>query len=499
MPAGLSKAFLNQNQPPIMSELIQNPHRKWYSSPTLWLIIVSTVAIFVRLLLVVFYQPVSFGDTPSYFRLAETVLKGFVGYDGTRTPGYPVFLALTGNDRTTWLIQLLLGLFTTLLLFYIGLKLTGKAWFGGLIGLSHTLNLGQLFFEANLLTEALTTFLMVLTMAGIMVWLLYRKWRGFWLALILGTASTLTLLVRPLFIYLPFYLFTFLLVESRLATPKVKPEPSEDSPDPPQPAPPRMALRLVLGFLIPVVLLLGGWLSFIHKNFNEWSLTTMNGYHLVQHTGSFFEYVPDEYASLRDTYIKYRDAQIDQYGTQTNAIWDAIPEMSKVSGYSFYALSRVLAHISIDLILHYPFLYLKNAAGGWWMFWRVPVYWSAEALRIPALSSGVSLLITLERGLIFITNLAFILGSISFVIIESLSAVRRRSSPLFLRQQNPTLRAYLWLLLGNIWIASVLQTLLDHGDNPRFLVPLQSLVILWVAAFIFQWVISRKSSFPGTA
>ena len=140
-------------------------------------------------------------------------------------------------------------------------------------------------------------------------------------------------------------------------------------------------VRLGIAFLIPVILLLGGWLTFMHKNFGEWSLTTMTGYHLVQHTGNFFEYVPDEYASLRDTYIKYRDAHIAEFGTQTNAIWDAIPEMSQVSGYSFYALSRVLTRISIQLILKHPFLYIKNALSGWWMFWRVPVYWSADALR----------------------------------------------------------------------------------------------------------------------
>jgi hypothetical protein len=37
-----------------------------------------------------------------------------------------------------------------------------------------------------------------------------------------------------------------------------------------------------------------------------------------------------------------------------------------------------------------------------------------------------------------------------------------------------------WCILGTVWIASVLQTILDHGDNPRFLIPLQSLVVLWV-------------------
>jgi len=235
-----------------------------------------------------------------------------------------------------------------------------------------------------------------------------------------------------------------------------------------------------------VVLLVGGWLSFIHKNFGEWSFTTMTGYHLVQHTGSYFEYVPDEYASLRDIYIKYLDEQIAQYGTQTNAIWDAIPEMSRVSGYSFYALSTVLARISIDLILHHPILYIKNAISGWWLFWRAPVYWSAESLQFTWMAGMVKLLVQLERALMFLFNLLFIFVSIVFVIIELVYTLRRKPSPLAIRSANPILYAYLWMLLGNIWIASILQTLLDHGDNPRFLVPLQSLVILWVAAFALQ-------------
>ena len=112
-----------------------------------------------RLLIILLYQPVAYGDTPSYRRLADTVLHGFAGYDGTRTPGYPVFLALVGNDQHVWLAQLLLGFITTLLIFFIGWKLTDKPWFGGLLALAHTLNLGQLFFESNLLTESLTTFL----------------------------------------------------------------------------------------------------------------------------------------------------------------------------------------------------------------------------------------------------------------------------------------------------------------------------------------------------
>jgi phosphotransferase system glucose/maltose/N-acetylglucosamine-specific IIC component len=53
-------------------------------------------------------------------------------------------------------------------------------------------------------------------------------------------------------------------------------------------------------------------------------------------------------------------------------------------------------------------------------------------------------------------------------------------------------RSYYACLAGTIWIASILQTLLDHGDNPRFLVPLQSLVVLWVLGFVVEFITRRK-------
>jgi hypothetical protein len=461
-------------------------------SPTLWLVIVVAVGMLERLFVILFYQPVSYSDTSSYRRLAETVLKGFANYDGTRTPGYPVFLALVGNDQRVWLMQLLLGLVTTLFLFYIGWKLTDKAWFGGIIALVHTLNLGQLFFESNLLTETLTTFLFILTMLGVLVWLLNPRMRSIWLAFLLGLSSTATLLVRPLFIYLPFLILIFLWLSSRLfsgpepmAGVKIGENQQEST---------RKALnpwRFSLALLIPVILLLGGWISFIHKEFGDWSLTTMTGYHLIQHTGNFFEYVPDEYATIRDIYIKYRDEHIARYGTQTNTIWEAIPEMSQVSGYSFYALSRVLTRISIQLILKHPWLFAKSVASGWWLFWRTSFYWSADGLKISWLAGGLKIVILFQRGILFVINLFFIFTSLYFTFTESLTAIRRKPSSILIRFSKPAQHAFFWFLLANIWLTSILQTLLDHGDNPRFLVPLQSLVVLWVAAFILQ-AVKRK-------
>ena len=118
----------------------------------------------------------------------------------------------------------------------------------------------------------------------------------------------------------------------------------------------------------------------------------------------------------------------------------------------------------MQLILAYPDRYLANAAEGWWLFWRAPVYWKPEALGSvrPALE-GLALV---ERGLLFGMNMLF-LGSTLLAL-----AWRRWRDWLKLTP------AWVFVIL-TIWMTSILQTLPDHGDNPRFLIPLQSWVVLW--------------------
>jgi len=445
------------------------------------------VAILIRLALWLRYSPVPYSDTPSYRRLAESVLGGFTRYDGTRTPGYPVFLALVGPDARVWAVQMGFGVLVSLILFFLGWRLSGRSWFGALLALAHSLNLGQLFFEANLLTETLTTFLLAAAFAGVYLLLKQQNQPHWVLSAGTGLAVSLALLTRPLFVYLPVWIVLFLYFALSISVVTGKRFSWKT-----------LLVRLV-SFAIPVVLLVGGWVLFIHQRFGDWGLTTMTGYHLVQHTGGYFEYVPDEYAELRDTYILYRDANIAATGTQTNTIWEAIPEMSRVSGLNFYDLSRTLAHISIQLIREHPGFYLMNVAEGWWMFWRAPVYWSAEALQAPGLTGAIRTLVTTERLLLVIVNIIFVLGSLAWLAGCYLPARWIRRPPAWFRRLRTTFRTqrgnpgnaltdhhFMLFLVGNIWITSLLQSLLDHGDNPRFLLPLQSFVLLWVAWFILR-------------
>lgn len=421
----------------------------------IWLGTVLVVALLERLLLWLSYRPVPYGDSPSYRRLAEAVLNGFHGYDGTRTPGYPIFMALIGPDQRIFLVQMGLGIGITLILFYLGWQLTRRTWFAGLAALLYSLSLGQLFFEANLLTETLTTFFIALMLAGMCYALTHLEKAPIWLAFLLGVSSSLALITRPLFIHLPFWCLLFLAFQRSGAKTSLN-------------------WRRVVVFLLPVVLIVGSWLGFIHSRYHMWSLTTMTGYHLVQHTGNFFEFTPDKYAVIRDIYLQSRAAHIAEYGTQTSTIWDAIPALQKATGLSFYDLSRTLTRISVQLILEHPGLYLQNVLKGWWLFWRAPVYWSPEALRWPSIVPALQAIILAQRVCLVGANLVFIVFSIPALFIRRLMPDRKG------------LQALLWVLVGTVWIASVLQTLLDHGDNPRFLVPLQSFVALWVLWFGFK-------------
>lgn len=439
------------------------------------------VALSVRLALLLSYQIAAYSDTNSYRRLSQALLDlmqgGSHGYDGTRVPGYALFLALAGSDRAVWLVQMGLGLLVTLLFFIIGWKISGRTWIGGLAALLHTLNLGQLFFEASLLTETLATFWVVLSLAGL-VWgieLARQPNRECWLVALaagMGLSAAAAVLTRPLFVYLPFWLALCVFWTWQPL---------------PDPAGVEVgswrgfwqALRRVFYPLVAMTLAVAlpvlSWVNFIHSTYGFSSLTVMTGYHLVQHTGVFFEYVPEEDALLRDTYLRYREARIAETGTQTNTIWEAIPELSKVSGLNFYDLSRQLARISMNLIRAHPDLYARSVLKGWSMFWLAPVYWSPELLRWSSLEPVLTALIWIERVLLILANSMFLLSSLAALLMKRL-------------RQTFHIPAGLWALAGSVWAASIVQTLLDHGDNPRFLVPLQSVVVLWVVYIIAKLI-----------
>ena len=403
------------------------------------------------------YAPISYGDTGSYMRLGEALKDlSFSGYDGTRVPGYPAFLALLDlqPDRV-WFVQMFLGLMISMLLYWIAWRTTESMALGFVVGALYNLIPGQFLFEANLLTETLTTFFAVLSLYLFVCFTRVRSPAcGYGLIMLLGVVASMVGLVRPLFFPLSVWFLPFVWLAAKGDW--------------------KQKMLFAALYSIGPLILQGSWLVYMKQHYHVVSPTAMAGYSLVQHTGEYFDYLPDKYASIRDTYIRFRDAQIAARGVQTNAIWEAIPEISKASGLGFYELAREMQRISWWLIRHHPDLYLKNVIEGWVSFWKAPVYWRPEAVQSVFAGVFLSGMAIVGRGISLLANFLFL--SFSALVVVSAKWRRRLQFDLI------TIVA-----CGMIWMISILQTLLDHGDNPRFLVPLQVLVICLVARSLWFW------------
>ncbi len=425
--------------------------------------VLAGVGILQRVLLWLGYPPVNYGDTGTYFRLAGVVGRWTLkGYDGTRVPGYPAFVALAGSEpRVVYALQLGLGVAISLLLFWMTLRTTHSVALSLLLGLLYDLIPGQFLFEANLIAETLTAFLLTLSLA-LLAGLQHARSTpsdGAW-AVSLGAASALAGLVRPLFFYLPAWLLFFLWNRRNGQR--------------------RLILRLA-AFCVGPALLLGGWLWFIYSTYGMLSPTVLSGYGLIQHTGSYFEYLPDSAAPIRDTYVRLRDERVAERGDQTNTIWDAIPELSAASGLGFYDLSREIQRLSIQLICEHPLRYARSVAEGWVDFWKAPVYWKPEAVESAGARAALGAWATAGRALSLAANALFLLASAAALVLPK---VRKRLG----------VDAHLMAAAGTVWIGSVVQTLADHGDNPRFLVPAQMLVFYVVVRMAYaSWRSMRRS------
>ena len=423
--------------------------------------LLAVIGVVQRVVLRIAYPPVEYSDTSAYLRLGRVLASGSMhGYDGRRVPGYPAFTALAGGEPPSiYALQLGLGVAISLLLFWMTYRATRSARLGVLVGLLYDLIPGQFLFEANLLSETLTAFLVILSMAllGELLRAEGRRVDTLW-ALLLGISSALPGLTRPEYYFLPVWLIPFVVTGSTDL---------------------RRAVRRLVAFLPLPALMLGGWVGYIYSHYGMLSPTVVVGYGLVQHTGPYFEDLPDSAAPLRDTYVRLRDERVAARGDQTNTIWTAIPDLMGASGLSFYDLSRELQRLSLQLIRTHPDRFALSAAEGWVDFWKAPVYADVEAIASPPARAGMQAWALAGRALSLAANALFLLGCAAWVVSRR---VRRRLAV------DPHMLA----ATGTVWITSVVQTLVEHGDNPRFLAPTQMLVVYVVARWAYAWWMARR-------
>jgi 4-amino-4-deoxy-L-arabinose transferase-like glycosyltransferase len=419
------------------------------SSKTVALVLLVAIGAEIRTFLWQVYEPRLAPDTSTYVELASQIAQlDFSGYVGRRTPMYSLLIVAAGMDHeAVWLIQSLLGIGISVLIFLLVLECVPSVRLAFAAGILHSLTLNQLFYEALILSETLTTFLVVAS-----VWLFVRAVRtdggarGFVAA---GCCVAAAALTRPQYVYLvPLYVVILLMTGAR---------------------PRRATAAFLVASIVPVL----GWAAFNKAHVGSFGLSTQMGISLSQHAGNFIANAPDEFAAIRDTYLKHRARM--PAGTNHMTVWVAIPEMLAVTQLSFIDLNRQLTKMSLTLFARHPDLYAKSVARAWIGFWPVSNVWSPEAIRGKALRDALQALWPAERVVLRGMNLALVLCSVLL-------------GPGALWRMYRQRRLNVYVVLGSVVLAgSIMQALFEATDNARYSVPTQPLVAVFCIALAFQF------------
>ncbi len=427
----------------------------------------ALISVVLRLVLLLNYAPMSFPDTAGYEKLAWQIRQlDFGDYDGARTPLYPLMLLALGLDyEIVWLVQSALGSAISLMLFYICVGQTKSVRLAFLVALAHSASLNLLFFEANVLSETLSTFLLICSLLLISQLCKRESSRIPWYAGI-GVTVALAGMARPLlFFIVPLY-FAFLALRPISST-----------------VPPSKRAICLLSFIAPVIVTAAGWSLFNKVTVNYFGPTTLLGYNLTQHSGAFMQLAPYPDREIADVYLRYRQEQTDEFGSHSMTIWSAYPEMQRLTGMSFSELSTRLAAMSIGMFIRHPTLYLRSVFEGWVSYWKVPNYWRPEAIRTLAVSSALGAVWRVEKRILIGVNAIF-LCLVAFSILKSF-ADRRWSTTLFEM-----------LIIAIVVLASVLQASMEYGENARYSIPTQPLVLYTVAVSAWHTLVIARSRRP---
>ena len=410
------------------------------------ILLLTLLWLITRGILFACYEPVTYADSGTYQRLAHQLMTlDFTGYDGQRTPGYPLLLALVAeNNFALWLVQSVIALLTALLVYAL-LRRVGISTAWALTAAAiNLLTLNMLFFEPAVMTETLTAFLLV-AVSYLMALMVSGHvnaatpgWLGLITALLILTRSQYIVLI-PVFLVLLWWF-----VRQRRAT---------------------ILLIFLLATSGPVL----GWAAFNKQQTGYFTITTLLGYNLTNHSGAFMERAPDKDAVLRDIYLKYRERKIAETGSHHMTLFDARPELLRTTGLSEIGLSREFQRLSVNLFLAYPLDYLRGVAKAWLSYWTEPNYWRLDRVRSPAVAAVANAVWTVQHPLLRGLNVVFMLLT-PYVVWRSL---RRRGSV------SHGMRVSL-VLAANVLSVSVMQALVEFGENGRYFIPNQPLVLMFV-------------------
>ena len=425
-------------------------------------LLTALVALGARAALLAVYGPAVDIDSHEYLALGQQLLHGDLhGYTGRRTPVYPLFTAVLGG--LPWLIcgvQALFGVAAAALAGDIAFRLTASRRAGLLCGLACALALPPMLAEAAVLTESLTTAGVMLLVWLFVAWLRAETSGGKGIAAVTGMGVTAALLVllRPQFAFVP--------LAAIVATGVVALRRKRS-------LWPMAVLMLVAG--VPVI----GWAGFNAAATGVYAIATGGGFNMTNHVITVVQDAPEEYASLRDVLLTERARRIAEAGTPLMTVSRAMPRLRAVSGLDDAQLSRRLGRMSAALIFRHPLVYATSVARSWLRFWSVRGMLLHSGTDAPAVYAVLKALVTIQRYLLAAVNAVFLLLTAAMVFRRVRHGIRPAAG--------------WWFATALILGSSVFQALAERGENARYGLPTQMLVVVAVVAALWSWAAARRS------
>lgn len=411
---------------------------------------IISVCILARLIVLFFYQHINFyPDSTGYIYLAKKLLKlSLDGYNGQRTPGYPLLLAISSNNfMIVILLQNVCGIITSIFLFKLLLLLNFGKRNSLILTLISVAYLPIIFFEYCILSESLTL-LVVTQLFYFLFKIIYSDClkKNNYIFLIL--LSSFLVLIKPFYIFVPFVVLFILFLCSQG----------------------RQFIFLKVLIIVIPSLVLTGWCSLNYANTGYFTPTTFYGFNIAQNCVSFAEKTSPEYKDIGDIYAKYRKWNEKMGQNTAMSVWQAYNELRGSTKLSFVDLSNLLYDYSKITIKENPSEYLKQVSISWSDFWKTSLYWQYDNFAIKHVNSVFKVICYAERILLQIIKIIFIL----FIPYN-----------LYKRKLEDGCISPSFIISIVILLASLLQAFASYGTNSRFSFPFETLMVASVVMNVY--------------
>jgi hypothetical protein len=415
--------------------------------------------------------PIMESDSETYMTAAQELTNFRINRLQRRPPGYPLLLVLTSSsqspNRTLFFVSLSLHFASIWLLaavlYRAGLREVMLTLFGLVLLLPPYVEPA-----AYVLSENLTEAMLVAGLVGFVFWILDGKisW------LIISTLTTgYAALTRPTYQLLAFAIAAYLATGNFLFHSTLK---WKD------------VIKGSLILLCGSIVMAGAYAFVNYRKVGYFAVSRpVLGLALTQKTLRVLEQLPDEYAVVRETLIKSRNAKLvtENQHNGYDYIMDAVPELTKITGLQNAQLSNYLLQLNLLLIQKAPLNYVQEVVRAFGS------YWFPAAGELANFNSRV---IQFLWAMIHF----FLIGGFAFNLILLIGATYYMSSSAQLRISNQLrmtemrsirFEGLIYGLAGTTVFYSAFVTCLIQEGIPRYRVPIDAFIVFMLFLGTHLW------------